>query len=89
MGKDIMSLMSVPVFIMARPARRIWCLTLLGAVLLPNPSRPAAAAQTAHVCWSQEPFTVLQKMSEIMEYSELLDKAAACEVSPFLRPRSR
>lgn len=41
-GKDIMSLMSVPVFIM-------------------------------------EPFSVLQKMAEIMEYSELLDKAAACD----------
>lgn len=37
-GKDVMSLLSVPV-------------------------------------WIMEPFTVLQKMSEIMEYTELLDKA--------------
>ena len=27
----------------------------------------------------QEPTSVLQKMAEIMEYSELLDKAAECE----------
>ena len=30
---------------------------------------------------AQEPTSVLQKMAEIMEYSELLDKAAQCEVS--------
>ena len=28
---------------------------------------------------AQEPTSVLQKMAEIMEYSELLDKAAECE----------
>mmetsp|Transcript_6855 Transcript_6855/g.19330 ORF Transcript_6855/g.19330 Transcript_6855/m.19330 type:complete len:459 (+) Transcript_6855:353-1729(+) len=34
--------------------------------------------------WIMEPFTVTQKMAEIMEYTELLDKAAECE-DPVMR----
>jgi hypothetical protein len=63
MGKDIMSLMSVPVFIMARLAQ-------LGQLL--RWRLPSHRSR-------QEPTSVLQKMAEIMEYSELLDKAALCE----------
>ena len=29
--------------------------------------------------WIMEPFTILQKAAEIMEYTELLDKADKCE----------
>ena len=29
--------------------------------------------------WIMEPCTILQKAAEIMEYTELLDKANACE----------
>lgn len=28
--------------------------------------------------WIMEPFTILQKAAEIMEYTDLLDKANAC-----------
>jgi Oxysterol-binding protein len=29
--------------------------------------------------WIMEPFTILQRMAEIMEYTEILDRAALCE----------
>lgn len=29
--------------------------------------------------WIMEPYTILQKVAEIMEYTELLDRAAATE----------
>jgi len=29
--------------------------------------------------WIMEPFTILQKAAEIMEYTELLDKADQCD----------
>ena len=34
--------------------------------------------------WIMEPFTILQKAAEIMEYTELLDKANSC-TDPHLR----
>lgn len=43
-------------------------------------SRAGCAGLTrGGVIGAQEPTSVLQKMAEIMEYSELLDKAAECE----------
>jgi hypothetical protein len=29
--------------------------------------------------WIMEPFTILQKMAEMMEYTELLDQADTCQ----------
>lgn len=34
--------------------------------------------------WIMQPFTMLQNMAEIMEYTDQLDKAAVCD-DPYLR----
>lgn len=34
--------------------------------------------------WIMEPFTMLQKMAEIMEYNDRLDRALECE-DPYVR----
>ena len=79
-----MSLMSVPVFIMVRGWRQSGGGT--EPALRPLSARGVWPGKRLvypppHTARGQEPTSVLQKMAEIMEYSELLDKAAQCEVS--------
>ena len=61
------------------PAPRAAVKAALGATRACTLASCAGLTRGAAFGRAQEPTSVLQKMAEIMEYSELLDKAAECE----------
>lgn len=106
-GADVLSLLTIPVFIMVRRAH---AMPPSSGRVAPGGPRPCARAQNMRACTPahpavtasspgtsphhpppspapvlvppshpkfKEPTTMLQKMSEVLEYAELLDDAAA------------